>query len=166
MAKFHQLPTKVFRLIKKPPQLAYALGLGPLIGRLILLLTTTGRVTGVPRVTPLQYEQVDGVYYVGSSRGLKADWVKNIQADPKVEIRVKNQHFRGRAEVVTEPSRVAAFLEIRLGNHPRMVGAMLKADGIPSNPTRVQLEAYGAQIILVCIYPEGLDAPRDLPEST
>ena len=31
----------------------YALGLGRLIGRLILLLTTTGRKSGLPRVTPL-----------------------------------------------------------------------------------------------------------------
>lgn len=160
MAKFHQLPKGVFRLIKKPPQLAYALGLGPLIGRLVLLLTTTGRVTGIPRVTPLQYEQVDGVFYVGAALGLKSDWVKNILADPKVEIRVKQSRFLGRAEVVTDPSRIADFLEIRLRNHPRMVGAMLKAEGIPSNPTRAQLVDYCSQTALVCIYPEGL------PEST
>jgi len=29
-----------------------------------------------------------GLYYLGSARGLKADWLRNIQSKPKVEIRV------------------------------------------------------------------------------
>lgn len=55
-----------YRLAKWPPQILCALGLGPLIGRLILLLTTTGRKSGRPRVTPLQYEierRVGAVFY-------------------------------------------------------------------------------------------------------
>jgi len=42
----------------------YRAGLGPVIGRVVLLLTTTGRRSGLPRVTPLQYEQIDGAIYV------------------------------------------------------------------------------------------------------
>lgn len=43
----------------RPPEVRvfkalYALSLGPLVGQLILLLTTTGRKTGLPRVTALQ----------------------------------------------------------------------------------------------------------------
>jgi deazaflavin-dependent oxidoreductase (nitroreductase family) len=166
MAKFHQLPKTIFRLIKKPPQLAYALGMGPLIGRLILLLTTTGRVTGLPRVTPLQYEQVEGVFYVGAARGLKSDWVKNILADPQVKIQVKQRRLSGRAEVVADPDRIADFLELRLRNHPRMIGAMLKTDGLPAKPTRAQLEEYSAQAVLVCIYPEGVDPTANKSAST
>jgi hypothetical protein len=51
----------------------YALGLGPLVGRLVLLLTTTGRKSGLPRVTALQYEEVAGAIYLGSSRGTQAE---------------------------------------------------------------------------------------------
>ena len=32
--------------------------------RSVLLLTTTGRRSGLPRVTPLQFEEQDGLYYV------------------------------------------------------------------------------------------------------
>ena len=39
--------------IQKIHRLLYAIGLGPLIGRIILLLTTTGRRSGMKRVTPL-----------------------------------------------------------------------------------------------------------------
>ena len=153
MAKFHQLPVSIYRMIKHPPQLAYALGLGPIIGRLILLLTTTGRVTGKPRVTPLQYEEIGDVIYVGAARGLKSDWVQNILAAPQVGIRVKSSQFRGVAEVITDPSRITDYLELRLKYHPHMVGAMLKADGIPSKPTRKQLSNYAAQIVVVAIRP-------------
>ena len=153
MAKFHQLPVTIYRMIKRPPQAAYALGLGPVIGCLILLLTTTGRVTGLPRVTPLQYEEIDDVIYVGAARGLKSDWVRNILADPHVKIRVKSRQFCGIAEVITDPIKITDYLEIRMKNHPRMVGAMLKAGGIPSKPSRTQLEDYAGKIVLVAIRP-------------
>jgi len=48
--RLHPPDTKIIRAL-------YALGLGRLIGRLILLLTTTGRKSGLPRVTPLQYSE-------------------------------------------------------------------------------------------------------------
>jgi hypothetical protein len=38
-----QAPRFLWRLIRTPPRTAYALGLGKLIGRYVLLLTTTGR---------------------------------------------------------------------------------------------------------------------------
>lgn len=153
MPKFNQLPRSIFRLIKRPPQIAYALGLGPLIGRLVLLLRTTGRVSGLRRVTPLQYERVGDEFYLGSARGLKADWVQNILANPEVEVRVKNHTFGGAAEVIREPDKIIDFLQLRLKNHPRMMTAMLRADGIPSNPSRDELTGYAAQIVLVVIHP-------------
>ncbi|MBE0690217.1 MAG: nitroreductase family deazaflavin-dependent oxidoreductase [Anaerolineae bacterium] len=150
---FRSLPKRLLRLIKRPPQIAYAVGLGPLIGRIVLLLTTTGRRSGLPRVTPLQYEALDGAYYVGSAYGTEADWCRNILADPHVKVRVKNQRFDGLAEVTTDRVRIADFLELRLKRHPRMVGAMLRAEDLPPNPTRAQLEQTGARLALVVIRP-------------
>ncbi|HLE91508.1 MAG TPA: nitroreductase/quinone reductase family protein, partial [Anaerolineales bacterium] len=67
--------------IQKIHRLLYAIGLGSLVGRIILLLTTTGRKSGKKRVTPMQYELIGCDYYVGAARGLNADWVRNIQAN-------------------------------------------------------------------------------------
>jgi deazaflavin-dependent oxidoreductase (nitroreductase family) len=151
---FDRLPKWLLRLIRRPPRLAYALGLGPLIGRVILLLTTTGRKSGLPRVTSLQYEELDGAIYIGSARGTRADWYRNIVADPHVQVRVKRRRFDGIAEATTDPSRIADFLELRLQRHPRMVGAMLRAEGLPTTPTREQLEIHASQLALVVIRPE------------
>jgi deazaflavin-dependent oxidoreductase (nitroreductase family) len=131
----------------------YALGLGPLVGRLVLLLTTTGRKSGLPRTTALQYEEVDGAIYLGSSKGTHADWFKNLMADPCVTVRVKSRQFSGKAEAVTDPVRVADFLELRLRRHPRMIGAMLKAEGLAAKPDRAELETYAGKLALAIIRP-------------
>src|SRR5512142_708489 len=103
-----------FKNVQKIHRVMYAIGLGPLVGKLIVLLTTTGRKSGKKRVTPLQYEEIDGLYYLGAARGLKADWVRNIQACPEVEIQVGSKKFCGVAEVVNDLSKFADFMEVRL----------------------------------------------------
>ena len=63
--------------IQKIHRIFYAIGLGPVVGKLILLLTTTGRKTGMKRVTPLQYEEIDGKYYLGAARKKHMDCQSN-----------------------------------------------------------------------------------------
>jgi deazaflavin-dependent oxidoreductase (nitroreductase family) len=140
--------------IQKLHRVLYAIGLGPLVGKIILLLTTTGRKTGLKRVTPLQYEEINGKYYLGAARGLKADWVRNIQVNSHVEVRVKSANFQGRAEVVTDPCRMADFVEVRLQRHPFIIGMIMqKAHGLPKQPSREQLEKLAEKEALVIITP-------------
>ena len=140
--------------IQKTHRLLYAIGLGPLIGRIILLLTTTGRRSGKKRVTPLQYELIGSDYYLGAARGLQADWVRNIQSDPHVNIRVGGKQVQGIAEIVTDVSRFADFLEVRLERHPRMIGLIMeKAHGLPRHPSREQLEGLAKKEALVIVHP-------------
>lgn len=148
-----QFSRKLLRWIKRPPQILYALGFGHLYGRVVLLLTTTGRKSGLPRVTPLQYEEIDGEIYVASALGDRADWFRNIEADPAVEVRVRSHRFSGMAEAVTDRDRVADFLEYRLRNHPRMVGAIMRRGGLPPHPDRADLERYAERRALVIIRP-------------
>jgi deazaflavin-dependent oxidoreductase (nitroreductase family) len=148
-----KLPKFFWKLIKYPAKIQYQIGLGPIIGRSILLLTTTGRKTGKRRVTPLQYEEVEGDFYVGSVRGNKADWIRNIQSNPLVEVQVQRRDFGGQAEIIAEPTKIADFLELRLERRPKMVGRITRAAGLPSNPTRSELEAYAANRVMVIIRP-------------
>jgi len=143
----------LLRVLKFPPRLLYAIGLGNIYGRLVLLLTTRGRRTGLPRVTPLQYEQVDGAFMVASVRGATSDWFRNVLDDPRVEVRVRRSRFAGTAETSLEPERIADFLELRLRRHPRMVGGIMRLRGVPTNPSRSQLEAYASRLGIVTIRP-------------
>lgn len=141
--------------IQKIHRVLYAIGLGPLIGGFIVLLTTIGRKSGQKRVTPLQYEKIGGDYYLGAARGLKADWVRNIANHPQVELRVGAKRIHGTAEIVTDPSRFADFLEVRLERHPRMIGLILeKARGLPRRPSRQQLEELAKTEAFVVLRPK------------
>ena len=153
MAGFRQTPKFILRLIHWPPQILYAIGLGPLVGNFLLLLTTIGRKSHKPRVTPLQYEEINGRIYLGVALGQKADWFRNIQANPRVEVRVKSRHFSGLADTITDAKQIADFLEVRLSRHPRMIGAMLRAEGMQIPPERCDLEKYADRLALVVVKP-------------
>jgi hypothetical protein len=106
------------------------------------------------RVTPLQFEKIGDDYYLGAARGLKADWVRNLQSNPQVELRVGAKNLQGTAEVVTDPSRFADFLEVRLERHPRMIGFIMeKAHGLPRSPSREQLEGLAKSEAFVIVHP-------------
>jgi deazaflavin-dependent oxidoreductase (nitroreductase family) len=119
----------------------------------VLLLTTTGRKSGLPRVTPLQYEDIDGVIHVASARGVKADWIRNLQADPHVTVQIGNTSFEAIAEPILDAARIADFLELRLARHPKMVGALLRAEGLPRRHTRRDLEQFSQGKAVVALRP-------------
>lgn len=138
----------LYRFSHFPPRAAYALGLGPLLGKMVLLLTTRGRKSGKPRVTPLQYERIDNTIYVASAMGAKADWIRNIQADPHVQVRVGSQHINGEMEIITNREIIADFMEVRLARHPHMIRLILRMDGLKGKINRDALLRYGGSIVI------------------
>lgn len=146
-------PRWLLRLLTLPPQFLYRIGLGPILGRKILLLTTRGRKSGLPRTTPLQYEQLGDSFFVGSMRGAKADWYQNLVADSEVSIRVGRQKIRGRAIPIEDQDRVYEFVRFRLEKSPRMIGAILQLDGLSSDPGVDELREYARSLTMVEIQP-------------
>lgn len=138
---FRKLNPRVVRNFQK--------GIGPT--RVVMLLTTTGRKSGLPRVTPLQYEEMDGLYYLGSARGTQADWFRNIQACPQVSVQIRQHSFQGIAEPVTDPLRIADFLAYRLKRSPMFIGLVMRLEGLPLRYTRLDLERFAAQKTMVVI---------------
>jgi deazaflavin-dependent oxidoreductase (nitroreductase family) len=62
------------------------MGLGFLIGRLFMIMTTTGRKSSQPRHTAIEFHHHKDRKYVYSAYGEKADWYKNVLSDPLVTI--------------------------------------------------------------------------------
>ena len=131
----------------------YKRGFGPT--RLVLLLTTTGRKSGLPRVTPLQFEEVDGQVVIASARGAKADWFKNIQANPAVHVQIAEREFDAVAEPVTDPSRLADFITLRLKRHPVMLRLIMHLfDGLPLRFSRAYLYNLSRGKAMVILHPK------------
>jgi deazaflavin-dependent oxidoreductase (nitroreductase family) len=130
----------------------YRHGFGPT--RVVMLLTTTGRKSGLPRVTPLQYEEVGGDYYIASARGAEADWFKNIRANSKVHVQIRDCEFDAVAEPVTDPVRIADFIELRLRRHPIMIRLIMHLfDGLPLRFSRPDLEEFCKEKAMVILRP-------------
>jgi len=119
----------------------------------VMLLTTIGRKSGLPHVTPLQYEGVDGDYYIASARGRDADWFKNIRANPKVHVQIRDHEFDATAEPVTDPIRISDFIELRLRRHPIMIRLIMHLfDGLPLRFTRTDLEKFCEEKAMVILH--------------
>src|SRR5262245_5465948 len=92
---------------------------GNLAGIRVLLLTTRGRRSGLPRATPLLYLEAEkGFVVVGSNAGDDRDpaWWTNLRAQPEAEVQVgREQHaVRARRATLAEeaelwPRLVAAY---------------------------------------------------------
>ena len=119
----------------------------------ILLLTTTGRKTGKLHTIGLQYELIDGRYYLGAADGTRADWYRNILKNPDVSIQVGGNCIATTAMVVCEREEITDFLLYRLKKRPLMIGLILRLDGVKGKLDRSALEKYSAKVGLVILTP-------------
>ena len=81
----------------------------------ILLLTTTGRKTGVARTVPLPYfPHPEGYAVVASFAGNPKNpaWFDNLVANPTVQVQVKARRFQARATPAGPAERPALWSRI------------------------------------------------------
>jgi F420H(2)-dependent quinone reductase len=74
----------------------------------VALLTTTGRKTGQPRVSPLYFlHDGDRVIVAASKAGAEKDpmWYLNLKADPKVSVQIKKEILDLTARDATDEER-------------------------------------------------------------
>ncbi|NVM17955.1 MAG: nitroreductase family deazaflavin-dependent oxidoreductase [Candidatus Lokiarchaeota archaeon] len=98
----------------------YRLRILPLFGfgRIFLILTTKGRITGKKRRTPLEYHRIDGIITVFSSRGEDSGWMKNIRANPDILLVRHGFHqFQPRVEIVGNIDEKLKIMKWYLENH-------------------------------------------------
>ena len=65
-------------------------------------LTTTGRKSGLPREIEIWFGINGNSLYLLSGGGDKSQWVKNLQANPNVTVRIAKQNFNGIARIVSK----------------------------------------------------------------
>lgn len=85
--------------------MVFALRFDFLFGDRFLRLTHTGRVTGRRRHAALEvirHEAETSVYFVAAGWGDRAQWVRNIRADPRVEVRVGGRDFPAVADILPD----------------------------------------------------------------
>jgi deazaflavin-dependent oxidoreductase (nitroreductase family) len=99
-----QPPGGFKRLFFRAPIWCYRLGCGWLLGKRFLLLTHTGRKSGIPRQTVLEvvdYDPDRGTYLIASGYGKQSNWYRNILKTPEVTIQVGQQKMNVVAHFLT-----------------------------------------------------------------
>ena len=133
-----------FKYFNKFMLLMWRLGLGrwvnfwPEVGGQIMVLTHTGRKTGLKRRTPVNYALVDGEIYCTAGFGPGSDWYRNIKADPKVELWLPEGWWAGVAEEIDDPAKRLPLLRAVL------IGSGFAAYAAGLNPRSMSGEALAA----------------------
>ena len=89
----------------------------------VLMLTTPGRSTGLPRSTCVRYlETVDGllVWGTGSGSPEDPDWFRNLRATPTTEVQIGGRHYQMHPRELTGDERQKAWTEVILAEDPRI----------------------------------------------
>ena len=77
-----------------------------------LYLTTTGRVSKLPRTIEIWFVEHGGCFYIVAERRERAQWVQNLERDPAVRFRVGARGDEGREmEAVARVVREAETVE-------------------------------------------------------
>lgn len=113
-------PGKALRLGLRLPIWLYRARLGWLLGNRFLMLTHTGRKSGLARQTVIEVVQHDkgtDTYYVVSAWGEKSDWYRNLRKSPSVTVHVGGRQFRARAEFI-DLEQAIGLIEAYARDHP------------------------------------------------
>jgi deazaflavin-dependent oxidoreductase (nitroreductase family) len=99
------------------------------------LLETTGRKSGEPRRTPIGGKLDGRTFWLVSEFGERSQYVRNIQADPRVRVRVRGRWHSGTAVLLPDDDAKA-----RLAALPRLNSAAVRAMGDNLLTIRVDLD--------------------------
>lgn len=94
----------------------------------LALLETTGRRSGETRRTPVGNGLIDDTFWLIAERGMEADYVRNLQAHPRVRVKVDGHWRAGNAEVLPDDDvsdRVGSILEAHPGTARRVDAKLL-----------------------------------------
>lgn len=69
-----------------------------------LYLTTIGRITGQTREIEIWFVESKGRFYILAEHFRETQWVKNIERNSRVRVRVGDREFEGTARVL-DPER-------------------------------------------------------------
>lgn len=130
--------TGLVRWLFRAPIALYRWHLGWLLGQRFLLLTHRGRKSGLARqavLEVLRYDRTTGESTVIAGLGPRADWYRNIQACPALEVQTGRRRYRPQQHLLSSDEAVR-FLTTWERQHPLEARLMPKLldwadDGTP-----------------------------------
>jgi deazaflavin-dependent oxidoreductase (nitroreductase family) len=101
----------------------------------IAILETTGRRSGLPRRTPVGKALDGDTLWIVAEHGRRAAYVRNIEADPRVRVKLGRRWRSGQAQALPDDDPVA-----RQGAMPRANALVVRLMGSDLLTVRVDLD--------------------------
>ena len=83
----------------------------------VVILETTGRRSGEPRRVPVTRLVEGDTLWIVTEHGRKAAYVRNIEANPRVRVRIGRRWRSGRAEILGPAGEVPAMVRLMGTDH-------------------------------------------------
>lgn len=102
----------------------------------IALLETTGRRSGGPRRTPVSDGLVGDTFWVVAEHGRTAQYVRNLEADPRVRVKARGRWRAGHAQVLPDEDPYVRLQALR----SRLAAAAVRLVGTDLLVIRIDLD--------------------------
>jgi len=148
-------PKGLLKWVLTLPIYLYRWHLGWLVGHSFLMVTHLGRKTGRRRQTGLEvahYDQATQECMVVAAYGEQADWYRNIQAQPALEVQVGSKRYPPVQRFLTF-EETWAWLSAYQRQHPRRLRILLRVVGFPYDGSEEDLRAVAQSIRCVAFRP-------------
>ncbi len=90
------------------------------------LLETRGRRSGKPRVVPVGNRLQEDTFWVIAEHGRRAGWVRNVEANPRVRVKVRGRWRTGTAHPMPDDDPLGRLKSTgRRGTTVRLMGTDL-----------------------------------------
>jgi deazaflavin-dependent oxidoreductase (nitroreductase family) len=157
-------PHGLARMAARLPIWLYRARMGWLLGDRFLMLTHTGRKSGLPRRVVLEvvhHDKASGTYVIASGWGEKSDWFRNIQKTPQVTVHAGSRRFEAVAVRLSSEEAERELLDYAR-RHPiafRELAGFMAGERLKGAPEDCRLLARS--IPLVILRPDGAPTQSD-----
>lgn len=149
-------PSGITRLLFRAPIWLYRWNLGWLMGNRMLKMTHTGRISGEPRQVVLEvvkHDPASDTYYIAAAWGDRSDWVKNIRANPQVQVQVGRRKFAMLAEQLTPEQGELTILDYSQRHSTAMLN-LAKYMGYQLDGSEADFRELGRMLLLFSLTPQ------------
>ena len=150
-----QPPRGLARWAFRLPIWLYHAHLGWLLGRRFVLLTHSGRKSGLLRQTVLEvvrYDAGTGACIVASGWDRKSDWFRNVTANPNIVFQIRSQRSAGIAERLPPEAGALELLDYA-HRHPMALRELAQFMGYQLDGTEADICALGRMIPMFVFKP-------------
>ncbi|HIL81283.1 MAG TPA: nitroreductase family deazaflavin-dependent oxidoreductase [Myxococcales bacterium] len=154
------------RSFYRAPIVLYRMGLGGLLGRRFILLHHVGRRSGLARQAVLEvvrHDPATNTCIIASGLGERADWFRNLMAQPEARIELGWKRIDIRAERLPLDEAELEMLDYGQRN-PRSAKLVAKLIGYEHDGTDEDLRSLAGVLPLIRLQP--LDAGSRQPSVT